>query len=41
MCDDFLLHAGSKQDQITWMDVRLDGIAITPRHGKPDRKSVV
>ncbi len=35
MCDDFLLHAGSKQDQITWMDVRLDGIAITPRHGKP------
>ena len=32
--DDFLLHAGKDEDQITWMDVRIDGKAVTPRHGK-------
>ena len=35
MDNDFLLHAGSSQDQITWMDVRINGLAVTPRHGKP------
>ncbi len=35
MDDDYLIHAGSDQDQITWMDVRINGVAVTPRHGKP------
>jgi predicted glycogen debranching enzyme len=35
MSDDFLLFAGSGEDQITWMDVRIHGKAVTPRHGKP------
>lgn len=33
--DDFLLAAGSGEDQITWMDVRINGKAVTPRHGCP------
>jgi predicted glycogen debranching enzyme len=33
--DNFLLHAGSGEDQITWMDVHIDGKAVTPRHGSP------
>lgn len=33
--DDFLLSAGSGEDQITWMDVRIHGKAVTPRHGCP------
>lgn len=35
MDEDSLIHAGSDQDQITWMDVRTNGVAVTPRHGKP------
>lgn len=35
MDDDMLIHAGSGLDQITWMDVRINGIVVTPRHGKP------
>lgn len=35
MDKDSLIHAGSDQDQITWMDVRTNGVAVTPRHGKP------
>lgn len=33
--DNFLLHVGSGEDQVTWMDVRIDGKAVTPRHGDP------
>ena len=32
---DGLIAAGSGLDQVTWMDVRVDGIVVTPRHGKP------
>lgn len=35
MDKDALIHAGSNQDQVTWMDVRTQGVAVTPRHGKP------
>ncbi len=35
MDQDALIKAGSNQDQITWMDVRTHGVAVTPRHGKP------
>ena len=35
MDSDGLIHAGSDLDQITWMDVRVNGIVVTPRHGKP------
>lgn len=35
MDSDFLIHAGSGLDQVTWMDVRINGEVITPRHGKP------
>lgn len=35
MDSDCLIHAGSGMDQITWMDVRINGEVITPRHGKP------
>jgi predicted glycogen debranching enzyme len=36
-CDpaDGLLHAGDSSTQLTWMDARINGIAVTPRHGKP------
>ncbi len=30
-----LLHAGSNLDQITWMDVRVGDMVVTPRHGCP------
>lgn len=31
-----LVHAGTDDsDQLTWMDVRIDGKAVTPRHGSP------
>lgn len=35
-CDmaDGLLAAGSQETQLTWMDARVDGIAVTPRAGK-------
>lgn len=35
MDKDGLIHAGSDLDQVTWMDVRIDGYVVTPRHGKP------
>ncbi len=35
MDTDGLLHAGEGLDQVTWMDVRIDGFLPTPRHGKP------
>lgn len=35
MDSDGLIHAGSGNDQVTWMDVRIHGYAVTPRHGKP------
>ncbi|HAQ56592.1 MAG TPA: glycogen debranching protein [Acholeplasmatales bacterium] len=35
MDSDGLMRAGSGLDQVTWMDVRIDGIVVTPRHGKP------
>jgi len=31
---DGLLNAGSSNTQLTWMDARINGIAVTPRHGK-------
>lgn len=31
-----LVHAGTDDsDQLTWMDVRINGKAVTPRHGSP------
>lgn len=35
MDKDYLINAGSGLDQVTWMDVRANGIVVTPRHGKP------
>ncbi len=35
MENDFLIHAGSGLDQVTWMDVRVGDWVATPRHGKP------
>jgi len=35
MDSDYLIHAGSDLDQVTWMDVRVGDIVVTPRHGKP------
>ncbi|MDO5518121.1 MAG: amylo-alpha-1,6-glucosidase [Clostridium sp.] len=35
MDSDGLISAGSHLDQVTWMDVRIDDILPTPRHGKP------
>lgn len=35
MDKDGLIHAGSGLDQVTWMDVRINGVVVTPRHGKP------
>ena len=35
MDDDSLIIAGSDLDQITWMDVRVNDVVVTPRHGKP------
>lgn len=32
---DGLLHAGEAGQQLTWMDARIDGWVVTPRHGKP------
>lgn len=33
--EDGLVHAGSGYDQVTWMDVRVGDLVVTPRHGKP------
>ena len=35
MDGDDLVSAGEGVDQVTWMDVCVDGILPTPRHGKP------
>ena len=35
MDTDGLIMAGSGLDQVTWMDVCVEGILPTPRHGKP------
>ncbi|MEG1741464.1 MAG: amylo-alpha-1,6-glucosidase [Acetivibrio sp.] len=35
MDEDGLIMAGSGQEQVTWMDVRIQNILPTPRHGKP------
>ena len=32
--EDFLISAGTSETQITWMDAKIDGKAITPREGK-------
>lgn len=32
---DGLVYAGTENTQLTWMDARVDGIAVTPRIGKP------
>ncbi|MDE7218044.1 MAG: amylo-alpha-1,6-glucosidase [Oscillospiraceae bacterium] len=32
---DGLVHAGEGLDQVTWMDVCINGVLPTPRHGKP------
>jgi len=33
--EDHLLVAGGEGTQLTWMDARVDGRVMTPRHGKP------
>jgi 4-alpha-glucanotransferase len=33
--EDGLLRAGVHGQQLTWMDARVDGVEVTPRHGKP------
>ena len=35
MDSDWLIFAGGGLDQVTWMDVCVNGILPTPRHGKP------
>lgn len=35
MDTDGLIHAGNGLDQVTWMDVRVGDLVVTPRHGKP------
>lgn len=35
MDEDGLIMAGKGYDQVTWMDVRVENILPTPRHGKP------
>ena len=35
MDEDGLIYAGRGLDQVTWMDVCVQGILPTPRHGKP------
>lgn len=35
MDSDYLISAGQGLDQLTWMDIRIDNILPTPRHGKP------
>jgi len=33
--EDGLLVAGTAGSNLTWMDARVDGVPVTPRHGKP------
>jgi len=35
MDDDGLIEAGIEGEALTWMDARIDGVAVTPRIGKP------
>ena len=35
MDQDGLIFAGDGLDQVTWMDVRVGDLVVTPRHGKP------
>ncbi len=35
MDKDGLIIAGDNLDQVTWMDVRVGDLVVTPRHGKP------
>jgi len=35
MEEDHLISAGSGLEQVTWMDVRINDVLPTPRHGKP------
>lgn len=35
MDEDSLISAGSGLEQVTWMDVRINDVLPTPRHGKP------
>ncbi|MCR5584891.1 MAG: amylo-alpha-1,6-glucosidase [Lachnospiraceae bacterium] len=35
MDDDGLINAGADKEQLTWMDVCVNGFLPTPRHGKP------
>ena len=35
MDEDHLIAAGSGLEQVTWMDVRINDVLPTPRHGKP------
>ena len=35
MDSDGLIISGSDLDQVTWMDVRVNDLVVTPRHGKP------
>lgn len=34
MDEDYLIEGGSDLDQLTWMDVRVGDLVVTPRHGK-------
>lgn len=34
MDSDYLIEGGSDLDQLTWMDVRVGDLVVTPRHGK-------
>ncbi|HEX3075914.1 MAG TPA: amylo-alpha-1,6-glucosidase [Lachnospiraceae bacterium] len=34
MDSDYLIQGGSDLDQLTWMDVRVGDLVVTPRHGK-------
>ena len=33
--DDFLIHAGNENTHLTWMNVKVNDIPMTPRFGKP------
>lgn len=35
MEEDGLISAGRDLEQVTWMDIRINGVLPTPRHGKP------
>jgi len=34
MDDDYLIYAGNKNTQLTWMDVKVEDWSVTPRYGK-------